>query len=105
MAEKLSVAPKPTDTERIRRKLRARKPAPSTAIDVDGQVLRVVQTSAGAITRVIARPLNLPADADRSDPNVLGRAIAATLSSLGVSLGPIMMGIPRHMVVMRTLSL
>jgi type IV pilus assembly protein PilM len=105
MADKTSMAPKAADVERIRRKLRPRKPAPSSAIDVDGQVLRIVQTSGGSITRVIARPLEFSADANRADATVLGRAIAATLSNLGLNLGPVMMGIPRHMVVMRTLSL
>ena len=105
MAEKPSTARKPPDLERLRRKLRPRKPAPSTAIDVDGQVLRVVQTSARAVTRVIARPLEFAPEADRSDPNVLGRAIANTLSGIGGGVGPVVMGIPRHMVVLRTLSL
>lgn len=105
MADKNGTAPKALDTERIRRRLRPRKPPPSSAIDVDGQVLRIVQTSGGSITRVIARPLEISADADRADPNVLGRAIAAALENLALDLGPVAMGIPRHMVVMRMLSL
>ena len=105
MADKPSTEPKAPDIQRIRRKLRPRKATPSSAIDVDGQVLRVVQTSGGAITRVAAGQLEFPPDANHSDPNVLGRAIAATLNRMGGSIGPVVMGIPRQMVVLRTLTL
>jgi type IV pilus assembly protein PilM len=75
------------------------------AIDVDGQVLRVVQTKGGQITRFAAEPLNLPDDADLSDPKVMGEAIATALARLRVRLRQVVMGVPRAQVVLRTLLL
>src|SRR5439155_20135447 len=93
------------DLEQLRRKFRSRKPSASTAIDVDGQVLRVVQISGNAISRVFAQPLDVRPEADLSDAATLGSAIAVTLARMGLRPGPVVMGVPRHLVVLRTLSL
>lgn len=91
------------------RKRRARGPSQSTALVVEGQTLRVVQATAsgGRVTlqRVASASLELPADADLSDPNVLGPAIARALGRLQIKPGSVVMGLPRAQVVLRTLTL
>jgi Tfp pilus assembly PilM family ATPase len=86
-----------------------RAPALVTALDLDGQTLRVVQAvSRGdrpVITKVAAASLDLPQDADRSDPALIGHAIARALNSLGLKPGSIVMGVPRAQVVLRSLTL
>lgn len=80
-----------------------------TAIDVDGQVLRVVQTlhrgGTTKVTRFAAAPLDLADTADLDDPIVVGTAIAKALRNLGLKPGKVVMGVPRAKVVLRTLSL
>ena len=91
------------------REQRSKLPAQATALDVDGRWLRVVQTTtrAGqpAVSRIAVAPLNLPADADRTDPAVLGTAIAKALDQLKLKPGPVVLGIPRAQVVLKTLLL
>ncbi|MBI5799208.1 MAG: pilus assembly protein PilM [Verrucomicrobia bacterium] len=91
------------------REQRSRLPAQATALDVDGRSLRVVQTTTRggqpAVARVSVAPLNLPADADRTDPAVLGAAIAKALDHLKLKPGPVVLGIPRSQVVLKTLLL
>jgi Tfp pilus assembly PilM family ATPase len=86
-----------------------RPPGPVTAIDIDGQTLRVVQGAPKgdglALTKVASAKLDLAADADRSDPNVMGRAIAKALNELKLKPGSVVMGVPRAQVVLRTLQL
>ena len=87
----------------------ARPPGPVTAIDIDGQTLRVVQGAPKgdglALTKVASAKLDLAADADRSDPNVMGRAIAKALNELKLKPSSVVMGVPRAQVVLRTLQL
>lgn len=87
----------------------ARAPGPVTAIDIDGQTLRVVQGAPKgdglALTKVASAKLDLAADADRSDPTVMGRAIAKALNELKLKPGAVVMGVPRAQVVLRTLQL
>ncbi len=87
----------------------ARPPGPVTAIDIDGQTLRVVQGAPKgdglALTKVASAKLDLAADADRSDPNVMGRAIAKALNELKLKPASVVMGVPRAQVVLRTLQL
>ena len=91
------------------REQRAKLPAQATALDIDGRSLRVVQTTTRggqpAVSRVSVAPLNLPADADRTDAAVLGAAIAKALDHLKLKPGPVVMGIPRAQVVLKTLLL
>ncbi|NBV20942.1 MAG: hypothetical protein EBS05_02960 [Proteobacteria bacterium] len=93
----------------LKREQRPRLPAQATALDIDGRSLRVVQTTTRggqpAVSRVVVAPLNLPADADRTDAAVLGGAIAKSLEQLKLKPGPVVMGIPRAQVVLRTLLL
>ncbi len=91
------------------RKSRNRAPSQVTALDIDGQTLRLVQIipkgERTEITRLLATPLDFPADADRTDPNVVGRAIAKALTELKLKPGSVVMGVPRAQVVLRTLVL
>jgi Tfp pilus assembly PilM family ATPase len=81
---------------------RAKLPAQATALDFDSRSLRVVQPG---LTRVAVAPLNLPADADRTDAAVLGAALAKALEQLKLKPGPAVMGLPRAQVVLKTLLL
>jgi Tfp pilus assembly PilM family ATPase len=81
-------------------------PAPVTAIEVDGSTLRVVcSSSRGQVTRVAAEPLTLASAADRTDPEALGKAIAEVLGRLRLLATPVVMGVPRASVLLRSLSL
>src|SRR5437899_2308685 len=94
---------------RFRKKQRPRVQGQVTALDVDGSTLRIVQaTPRGdriSVTRIVAQRLEFAEDADRSDPNILGAAIARALGQLGLKPGPVVMGVPRAQVVLRTLTL
>lgn len=91
------------------REQRSKLPAQATALDIDGRSLRVVVTTTRggqpAVARVSVTPLNLPADADRADPAVLGVAIAKALDELKLKPGPVVFGIPRTQIVLKTLLL
>ena len=93
----------------FRKKQRPRVQGQVTALDVDGATLRVVQATPHgnriSVTRIVAQRLEFAADAERSDPTTLGAAIARALDQLGVKPGPVVMGVPRAQVVLRTLSL
>lgn len=87
----------------------ARPPGPVTAIDIDGQTLRLVQgapkSDGFAISKVASAKLELPPDADRNDATVMGRAIAKALNELRLKPSAVVMGVPRAQVVLRTLQL
>ena len=91
------------------RRRRPRSPSQSTALVVEGQILRVVQASSSGgrtnVTRVAVAPLEIPPDADAADPNVLGPAISRALARLQIKPGSVVMGVPRAQVVLRTLTL
>ena len=93
----------------FRKKQRPRVHGQVTALDVDGSTLRVVQATPSGnrigVSRIAAQRLELAADADRSDPNTLGAAMARALSELGLKPGSVVMGVPRAQVVLRTLTL
>jgi len=93
----------------LRKKLGVRPPGHVMAIDVDGAVLRVVQAvprgNRTVVTRIAAERLDLPAEADRSDPAVMGKAMAKALERLRMKPSLVVMGVPRASVVLRTLSL
>lgn len=92
----------------LNRKRRQRGPSQSTGLVVEGQTLRVVQATVSGsrttIQRVAAASLELPPDADVSDPNVLGPAIARAMKKLEIKPGAVVMGVPRAQVVLRTLT-
>lgn len=88
---------------------RVRTPSVVTAIDIDGLSLRVVQCvprgSVPDITFVSSAPLEFGPEADRSDPVLMGTAIAKALSRLKLKPSGVVMGVPRAQVVLRTLIL
>ena len=92
-----------------RAKRRARIQGQVTALDIDGAILRVVQTtprfSGAKVSRVTAAPLELAQDADRTDPSVLGPAVARALAQLRLKPLSVVMGVPRAQVVLRTMTL
>src|SRR5262245_18169616 len=92
----------------FRKERRPRSPSQVTALDVDGQTLRLAQATLRgtrpAMTRVEAAPLEFPADADRTDPAVLGSAMARALAQMRAKPGSVVFGIPRAQVVLRTLT-
>jgi Tfp pilus assembly PilM family ATPase len=95
--------------QQLRKKLRVRPPGVTTVIDLDGQWLRVVQAAQrgvrSGVTRIAAEKLDLPAEADRTDPAILGKGIAKTLARLRIKPAAVVMGVPRALVVLRSLSL
>src|SRR6185369_9340754 len=88
---------------------RRRVPAVVTALEVDGGTLRVVQATPRGdqvvVTRVAAQPLDLPAEADRSDAAGLGAAVGRALSALQIKASSVVMGVPRAQVILRNLIL
>lgn len=90
---------------RWRRNRRGRPLTLVTALDVDGSTLRVVQSGPRErIIRLAGLPLELAADADKSDPVVLGAAVARALAKAGVRPENVVMGVPRARVILRTLT-
>lgn len=91
------------------REKRQRTPTVVTAVDLDGSTVRVcqaMQRSGGpTVTRLASASLDLPADANRSDPAVVGPALARALAKLRIKPAMVVMGIPRAQVVLRTLLL
>lgn len=80
--------------------------AAATALEIDGTTLRVVEASrsgnAGRVDRVHTLPLELAADADRTDASVLGAAVGKALAKARIKPGPAVLGIGRSQVVLRT---
>ena len=95
--------------QQTRKKFRVRQPGAVTVIDLDGQLLRVVQAAPRGnrtvVTRILAEKLDWTPDADRADPAVVGKAIARTLGKLRIKPGPVAMGVPRALVVLRNLTM
>ena len=105
MADRDALPAFPLKKFSLSREQHSRLPAQATALDFDSHSLRVVQPGGRGISRITVAPLNLPADADRTDPAVLGAAIAKALEHLKLKPGPVVMGIPRAQVVLKTLLL
>ena len=109
MSDRDSLPAFPLKQFALSREQRAKLPAQATALDLDGRSLRVVQTTTRggqpAVARVSVASLNFPADADRADAAVLGTAIAKALDQLKLKPGPVVLGIPRAQVVLKTLLL
>lgn len=85
-----------------------RRPGAVTALEIDAQCVRVAQAvprgNRTSIVRVEVAPLHFEAEADRSDPAVVGAGVARALESLRWKAGPAAIGVPRHSVVLRTLT-
>ncbi len=92
-----------------RKRSRSRPRGQITAIDVEGDILRVVQTyqrnGRTRVSRVAVEQLDISDKASLADPDILGRAIAKALAHLRVKPAQVVMGVPRALVVLRTLSL
>ena len=93
----------------FRRPTKARRPGPITALDVDDKVLRVAQlTPRGesmTVTRTDVAALEMASGADRNDAGAFGEAMAKGLRALHLKPAQVVMGVPRQLVVLRTLSL
>ncbi len=88
------------------RERKPRVPTQATALEVDGTTLRAAQAGPGGrIARVASAPLEFPADADRSDPTVIGKAVGRALESLRWKPGTVVMGVARARVVLRNFIL
>lgn len=92
-----------------RRRRNPNRSGPVAAAEVDGSVLRVVQAVPRGgrldLTRIAVETLEFPPTADRDNPEVVGRAVRQALDRARIKLGPVVMGVPRADVVLRTLSL
>ena len=75
-------------------------------LEIDGLTLRIAEASrsgnSNRIDQVRALPLELPENADRADASVLGTAIAKTLAKARIKPGPVVLGIGRSQVILRT---
>jgi hypothetical protein len=75
-------------------------------LEIDGLTLRITEASrsgnSSRIDHVRAFPLELPENADRTDASVLGSAIAKTLAKARFKPGPVVLGIGRSQVILRT---
>lgn len=80
-----------------------------TALDIEGGWLQVVQAATrggqGRVVRHATTALEFAAGANPEDPAALGAAVAAALSRLRISPGPVVMGVPRAQVMLRNLDL
>jgi Tfp pilus assembly PilM family ATPase len=91
------------------RNARGRALTAVTALEIDGGVLRAAQASLKGselvVTRTAVAQLNFPPEANRADAAVLGKAVAEALDRLRLKPGQAVIGVPRHSVVLRTLTL
>ena len=78
----------------------------ATALEIDGLTLRIADASrsgnSSRVDQVRSCPLELPENADRSDASVLGSAIAKALAKARIKPGPVVLGIGRSQVILRT---
>lgn len=92
----------------FRRDRKPRPPSAVTALDLDGSFLRVAQvavrSSGPAVVRVVSAALEFANEADRANPEAVGKAMAKALAHLRLSLTSVVMGVPRAQVVLRTLT-
>lgn len=86
-----------------------RRRPPVVAVDVDGLMLRVVHAATRRgrpkVLRFASCQLQFSTDADPNDPVTLGASIAQGLRGLKVNPRTVVMGVPRGLAVLRTLSL
>jgi Tfp pilus assembly PilM family ATPase len=88
------------------RERRPRAPSQATALEVDGTTLRAAMAGPGGrIIRVATVQLEFPADADRSDATLVGKAVGRALDRLKWKAGMVVMGVPRARVVLRNFAL
>ena len=82
---------------------------PITALDWDGRILRVAQSvwrgGKAEVEKVATEPLEHTFDVVKSDPAVAGACLAEAVQRLKLKPSAVVMGIPRSLVFLRTLSL
>ena len=111
MADRPQTNPEPWKGMNLRfgRQGNVRRPGSVTALDADGEMLRVAQCAprgnGTAVTRVALTQLDLASETNRTDPVAIGRAITAALEKLELKPVQAVMGVPRQLVVLRTLTL
>jgi Tfp pilus assembly PilM family ATPase len=80
-----------------------------TALDLDGRLLRLAQSvrrgNQTEIVRFAAERLDSSIGLPDADPEIIGAAVANVLGRLRPKPGPVVMGIPRGLVFLRTLAL
>ena len=77
---------------------------PVLALDWDNQTLRVARAGGrDSLEGVWTTPLDWPADADRTDPGVVGATLGRALARLEIKPGPFVLGVARARVVLRKL--
>ena len=94
---------------RRRRAHKLRSGGRVTAIDHDGQQLRVVEAAhrggKAAVTRIHTVPIPLEDGVDIDDPKCLGEWIGQALADARISAGRVVMGLPRRHIVFKPLAL
>lgn len=80
----------------------ARKRKSVVALDVDGDVLRVVHAAGSRVTRIDSAQIELPAE-KRDQPAVFGGALKKALESARVKVKEAVIALPRGQVVLRPL--
>ncbi len=113
MLDKNAISP-PSVTRRASRlgasrpRFRPRSPRTVTAIDTDGRTVWIAQAASKGdqveISRIESLPLELPPEADLTDPSVLGAGIGKALRSLRLKPGAVVMGVPRTKLILRTIN-
>src|SRR5688572_25268970 len=81
----------------------ARKRKSVVALDVDGDMLRVVHASGSRVTRIDSAQIELPAE-KRDNPAVFGAALKKALESARVKVKEAVFALPRGQVVLRPLQ-
>ena len=92
----------------VGRRRQGRSPASGlvTALDLDGTTLRVAQAgNRGSLKLVATVTLDLPPEADRTDPLLVGASVGRALAKLGLKPASVVMGVSRSRVVLRNLRL
>ena len=91
---------------RRRAQRRPLTPGLATVIDLDGTTLRVAQANNGTTVKLVATaPLDLTAEAEWTDPAVVGASVSRALAGLGLKPTSVVMGVGRPRVVLRSLWL
>ena len=76
------------------------------AIEIDGLTLRIAEASrsghSSRVDQVRAVPLEWPENADRSEASVVGSVVAKALAKARIKPGPVVLGIGRSQVILRT---
>ena len=81
----------------------SRKWTSVNALEIEGESLKFAKASSGSIKQCVSIPWK-STDLDPNDPDSVGAAIADALSSAKIKPGPIVMGIARDQVILKTVD-